>query len=308
MKLPKISIIVPCKNAGHTIQKTFDSLRSQNYKNFECIVIDGSSTDNTLNIVEKNMDVVKKVISEDDISGAEACNKGIDIATGDIIGFLYADDYLVDNALHEISQAAAENPNYNIYSFGLSIEKLDTKKIIMESYSIKNIKLKLSNILFKHVLNHFYRKEVFSNYGKLTTLYYDKTVFFSNDREFMIRLCLNGVKNFVIEKILYKMGTHVDSHTGNRKNIVKIRYEHIGIADYYLKNMELSEYKIRKLIDFKSHNLSLLFIYYAYKLDFNNLKIIFNRGYELKSYSWVIDIFKCPFSEILYRSSVKKWI
>jgi len=103
MKLPKISIIVPCKNAGHTIQKTFDSLRSQNYKNFECIVIDGSSTDNTLNIVEKNMDVVKKVISEDDISGAEACNKGIDIATGDIIGFLYADDYLGDNAIQEIS-------------------------------------------------------------------------------------------------------------------------------------------------------------------------------------------------------------
>ena len=74
----------------------------------------------------KNMDIVEKIISEDDISGAEACNKGIDYATGDIIGFLYADDYLVDNALHEISQAAAENPNYNIYSFGLSIEKLDS--------------------------------------------------------------------------------------------------------------------------------------------------------------------------------------
>ena len=96
----------------------------------------------------------------------------------------------------------------------------------------------------------------------MSTLYFDGTVFFSNDREFLIRLCLNNLKNYVIEKVLYKMTTHKESYTGSRKNIVKIREEHIGIADYYLEKNNFSKFKYKKLKDFKSHNLSLLIVYY----------------------------------------------
>ena len=69
---PKISIIVPCKNSEKTIQKTFDSLRNQKYPNLECIVVDGFSKDSTMNIVNNNLDIVTKVISEEDKSAAEA--------------------------------------------------------------------------------------------------------------------------------------------------------------------------------------------------------------------------------------------
>jgi glycosyltransferase involved in cell wall biosynthesis len=304
---PKITIIIPCKNAEKTIQKTFDSLRIQDYQNLECILMDGKSSDKTMNIVEDNSDILNIIISEEDKSGAAACNKAIKLSTGDIIGFLYADDYLENNSLNEIANAVKKYPDNDIYSYGLSIEDLESKKIIFESFSKKNIDLKLDNILFKHVLNHFYRRNIFKKYGSLTTLYYDGTIFYSNDREFLIRLCLNNLKNYVIEKILYKMTFHENSFTGSRKNIVKIREEHIGIADHYIGNNNLSIYKKKKLIDFKSHNLSLLFIYYVYKVDFQNIKKTFILGFKLKSFIWFVDIFKSPVSELIYRFSVKKW-
>ena len=308
MHLPKLSIIIPVKNAATTVQKTFDSIRKQNYKNLECIVIDSLSTDGTKEIIEKNQDIINIFISEEDKSGAEAANKGIKIASGDLIGFLYADDYLESNALNELSNAYINNSSYNIFSYGLSIENLHSKKIIMESRDKKNINLNLNNIFFKHVLNHFYSPRIFDKYGNYESLFYDGNIFFSNDREFMIRLALNDERNFVIEKTLYRMTTHENSFTGNRKNIVKIRYEHIAIAEKYLLNENLSIYKKNKLIDFKSHNLSLLLIYYFYKLDLKKLYKTFQDGFQLKNVNWLLDIIKCPISEIFYRISVKKWL
>ena len=308
MTPPKITIIIPCKNTGHTIQKTFDSIRLQKYKNLECIVIDGLSTDNTLDIIKYNEDIITYFISEEDQSPPDATNKGIKMSSGEIIGFLYADDYLEEYALDDLSKALIKNPNYSIYSYGLSIEKLESKNVIFESSKKKNISLNLNNILFKHVLNHFFRRKIFLKYGDLKSQYFDNTIFFSNDREFMIRLALNGEKNYVIEKVLYRMTTHINSYTGNRQNIVKIRYEHIGIAEFYLNNKFLSAYKRKKLVDFKSHNLSLLLVFYIYKLDLKNIFFIFKKGYSNKKYYWLIDIMRCPVAEFLYRCSVKKWI
>ncbi len=308
MQKPKITIIIPCKNAEGTIQKTFDSLREQKYENLECIVMDSLSTDNTCKIIEENKDIISKFISKKDKSGADACNKAISMSSGEIIGFLYADDYLSNNALNDICIAYQNNPNINIFSYGLSIEKLESKKVITESFRKKNIQLNLNNILFKHVLNHFYNRKIFENYGTYEPLYYDDTIFYSNDREFMIRLALSNEKNFVIEKVLYRMTTHENSHTGNRKNIEKIRYEHIGIADKYLSQENLSLYKKKKLIDFKSHNLTLLLVYYFYKTDLKKFLHIFRQGYQLKKLYWILDIIICPLSEIMYRLSVKRWI
>ena len=120
--------------------------------------MDGNSNDQTMDIVNRNRDILSIVISEDDDSGTSACNKAIGLSSGDIIGFLYADDYLEENSLNCISNAVINNPDFDIYSYGLSIEDLNTKKIIFESFLKKDISLNMDNILFKHVLNHFYSK------------------------------------------------------------------------------------------------------------------------------------------------------
>jgi glycosyltransferase len=93
----KVSIITVCYNSASTIEATIRSVVSQDYQNIEYIIIDGSSTDSTLSIVEKYKDSISKVISEKDNGIYFAINKGINFATGDIIGILHADDFYTDN-------------------------------------------------------------------------------------------------------------------------------------------------------------------------------------------------------------------
>jgi glycosyltransferase involved in cell wall biosynthesis len=307
-KFPKITVVIPCINAENTIQKTFDSLRVQNYGNLECIVIDGASTDSTLSIIEKNNDIIDILVSEKDNGASEAQNKGIKLATGDLIGYLHTDDYYEDNMLFEISNAYIKNKNScDIFSYGLEIENLSDGKVIMSSFLKKNLELKLNNILFKHAMGHFYKKNIFLKYGYLKTYSNTGGDLYANDKEHLLRLCLFGVKNYVIEKVLYRMRAHSKSNTLSRRNILTIRYQHIEIADSFLPIYKDSLYKYNKLKDFKAHNLSLLFAYYVLTLSTKKLFDTFKIGYEFRGFFWFFDIFYCPAKEILYRASVKKW-
>lgn len=88
----RISIITVCYNSATTIEKTILSVANQTYTNIEYIIVDGNSKDDTLAIVKKNEDKISKWISEPDKGLYDAMNKGIAIATGDIIGILNSDD------------------------------------------------------------------------------------------------------------------------------------------------------------------------------------------------------------------------
>ena len=92
----KISIITITYNAGRFISSCLDSLSSQTYKNIEHIIIDGKSSDNTLEIINKHHWTPTKFISEPDNGIYDALNKGIDLASGDIIDFLHSDDFLIN--------------------------------------------------------------------------------------------------------------------------------------------------------------------------------------------------------------------
>lgn len=306
--IPKITVIIPCINAKNTIQKTFDSLRKQNYKNLECIVVDGASTDGTLDILEKNRDIIDILVSEKDKGASEAQNKGIKLSTGDILGYLHTDDYYEDTMLQEISKAYVENTECDLFSYGIEIENLSDGKVIMSSCLKKNLELKLNNILFKHAMGHFYKKSLFEDYGYLKTDSITGQDLFANDKEHLIRLCLLDKKNFVIEKVLYRMRSHENSNTLSRKNILAIRYQHIEIAEIYISLYSESLYKMNKLCDFKAHNLSLLFTYYMLTLSTKKIVEIFLIGYRFRGLQWFIDMISCPLKELFYRASVKKWI
>ena len=87
----KVSIITVTYNSADTLQSCIDSVASQSYNNIEHIVIDGSSKDNTLEIIQKNTSV-SRYISEPDNGLYHAMNKGLKLASGDVIGFLNSDD------------------------------------------------------------------------------------------------------------------------------------------------------------------------------------------------------------------------
>jgi glycosyltransferase involved in cell wall biosynthesis len=96
---PKISIITPCYNAAQYIEQTILSIINQDYDNIEYIIIDGGSTDGTVDIIKKYEDKVTYWISEPDNGQSDAINKGIAIATGDVFNWVNGDDYLEDGAL-----------------------------------------------------------------------------------------------------------------------------------------------------------------------------------------------------------------
>ena len=99
----KISIITVCFNSEETINRTIKSVKDQKYKNLEYIIIDGGSTDKTLEIIKQNKNLVSCLISEPDYGLYHAMNKGIALSTGEIVGFLNSDDvYVHSNILEQI--------------------------------------------------------------------------------------------------------------------------------------------------------------------------------------------------------------
>ncbi len=93
----KVSIITTTYNSAQTLKDTLESVNDQDYDNIEHIIVDGASTDNTLELVEKYGKRVKTIISEPDKGIYDAMNKGINAATGDIVGILNSDDFFTSN-------------------------------------------------------------------------------------------------------------------------------------------------------------------------------------------------------------------
>jgi len=109
--LPKITTVTPSFNSIHTIRETIESVLRQNYPNLEHIVMDGGSTDGTLDILREYPHLIW--ISEKDEGHYHAMNKGIQLATGDAINILNADDCYCDGILQKIGAALAAHPEWD---------------------------------------------------------------------------------------------------------------------------------------------------------------------------------------------------
>src|ERR1700761_9527684 len=106
----KISIITVVYNNEKFIEDAINSVLSQDYKDIEYIIIDGASTDKTLQLVNKYSNNIKKIISEPDEGLYDAMNKGVNLAAGDVIGILNSDDIYYDNSIiSEIMQVFKNN-------------------------------------------------------------------------------------------------------------------------------------------------------------------------------------------------------
>jgi len=127
----KITIITVCHNSEKTIKSTLESVKNQKFKNIEHLIIDGKSSDQTL-LIAKKYPHIKKIISETDYGIYDAMNKGIEIATGDIIGFLNSDDFYMNNDV--ISKVVKEFKNDAsidaCYSDLIYVDRYNTSKII----------------------------------------------------------------------------------------------------------------------------------------------------------------------------------
>lgn len=110
-RYPKISIITPVFNQEDYIESTIKSVLNQNYPNLEYIIIDGGSTDRTLEIIEKYKVSICNVVSEPDSGMYDALNKGFKLATGEIMSWINSDDILLENALLNIAKIFNDLPH-----------------------------------------------------------------------------------------------------------------------------------------------------------------------------------------------------
>lgn len=108
MSATKISIVTPSYNQGQYLEETICSVLDQNYPNLEYIIIDGGSTDQSVEIIKKYESHLTYWVSEKDSGQANAINKGLKLCTGEIFNWLNSDDYLEKGALQKIADAFAE--------------------------------------------------------------------------------------------------------------------------------------------------------------------------------------------------------
>lgn len=151
----KISVITVCYNAADTLEKTIQSVLGQTYRNIEYIIIDGGSTDGTVEIIRRYADRLGYWVSEPDGGIYDAMNKGIERATGEWILFLGADDILLDNLVFLKNYLSAQES----VIYGNVIYK-KSKKRVFGRYS--SLKLVVRNIPHQAIL---YSKMVFKLYN-----------------------------------------------------------------------------------------------------------------------------------------------
>ncbi len=126
----KVSIITITYNSEATLKDTIESVVNQTYHDMEYIIVDGKSTDNSLAIIDSYKDKISKVISEKDNGLYDALNKGIALATGDLIGIIHSDDFYTDNfVIEKIVKSIKENNSDAAYADLYYVDKVDTNKI-----------------------------------------------------------------------------------------------------------------------------------------------------------------------------------
>ena len=186
IKYPRISIITPTYNQGKYIEQTIRSIISQGYPNLEYIIIDGNSTDKTLDIIKKYNNYISKWVSENDRGQAHAINKGFKISTGDICTWINSDDLIYDGALWKVAKYFNENIDLDfIHGKGLYFNDKGNEWPADKNYDNLNIRY-MTHFCYDLQPSTYYRRSIFDKIG-----YLDESYVLQMDAEFFMRIGLN---------------------------------------------------------------------------------------------------------------------
>ncbi len=217
----RISIITVVKNNAQTIKDAIDSVLSQTYQNIEYIVIDGGSTDGTVEIINGYKEKIDILISEPDYGIYDAMNKGIKEASGDIIGFLNSDDmYNDEHVLNRIYEVFAKTKVDIVYGDLVYVEKSNTSKIIRYWKAGEYKKGAFKRGWHPPHPSFFVKKEIYEKYGL-----FDLDYRIAADYELMLRFIEKyRIKTVYIQNLLVKMRTGGESNR-SVANIIKANIE-----------------------------------------------------------------------------------
>jgi glycosyltransferase involved in cell wall biosynthesis len=205
----KISIVTPSFNQGNFIEETIKSVYNQGYPLFEHIVIDGESTDITVDVLRRYPHL--KWVSEKDRGQSHATNKGLKIAQGDIIGWLNSDDLYYSGVFHKVNDIFVANPAiYMIYGAAVVID--ENGKILFKRYPSEVTFRKMINKGYSMLIQPsvFFRRDIIEHIG-----YMDESISLGMDYDFWLRImkkyeCLKVDELFSYYRINSKGGTIIN--------------------------------------------------------------------------------------------------
>lgn len=198
----KVSIITVCFNSAETIEDTIRNILSQDYRDIEYIVVDGGSTDVTLDVLTKYRSRISKFMSEPDQGTYDAMNKGLHLATGDIVGFLNSGDFYADeNVIARIVEAMQTN-NVDCSYGDLEYVAKDNLEKVVRKWKSQPYQDGLFEKGWHPPHPTFYAKKyIFDEYGR-----FDLNYKISADYEIMLRfLKKHGLKSCHIPEVLIRM-------------------------------------------------------------------------------------------------------
>lgn len=196
-----VSLITVAFNSVETIESTLKSVVGQKYKDIEYVVVDGGSTDGTLEIINKYAANISRIISEPDKGMYDAINKGIRLATGDIIGLLHSDDvYATDHAVEDIVNSFKPGID-SVYADLVYVDRDNLDKVVRYYDSSA---FNVSKFAYGWMPAHptcFFRKSVYDRYGL-----YKEDYRIAADFELLVRLYARfKVSHSYLHKVIVKM-------------------------------------------------------------------------------------------------------
>lgn len=223
MKELKISVITPSYNSEKYIEDCIKSVLDQNYLNFEHLIIDGLSTDSTIDIVKRYDHV--KYISEPDDGLSDALNKGVNLATGDIICWLNSDDYYEKNIFPKVNQIFYDNQDYS-WLIGMTSRLYELKNTkVINNFSEINSKSVRTNCDYLRTMAAFYKKDIFE------TISFDEKLHLVMDYQLYITILkrfgnpLNSEIPFTVFRV----------HPEQKTNVKNLKKQYIELFNIFFK-------------------------------------------------------------------------
>lgn len=214
----KISIITVCYNSVGTIRNTIESVLSQTHKDVEYILVDGGSNDGTLAIIEEYKDAISRLVSEPDSGIYDAMNKGIALASGEVVGILNSDDYFEDDrVLADVASDFAADPGADIVFGNVVFVRPDDLHKVVRYYD--SSRFRPWKLRFGWMPPHpatFVRRQIYRNHGLYRTDYA-----IASDYEMFVRwLLVHRLRYRRLDRVLVRMRMGGVSTGGLRSSLL----------------------------------------------------------------------------------------